>query len=135
MARPATQDAAATPRQLFAWAVYDWAATPFFAIIITFVFPAYFIRAVAADEVTGTTQWGYAIALSGLTIALLLNGTVVVETIFNYRGLGMWFATAAVQVDIPAVIGFGLVVAIIIVFANLFVDVLYAIVDPRIRYD
>ena len=75
------------------------------------------------------------ITLSGLTIALLLNGTVVVETIFNYRGLGMWFATAAVQVDIPAVIGFGLVVAIIIVFANLFVDVLYAIVDPRIRYD
>ena len=60
---------------------------------------------------------------------------MVVETIFNYRGLGMWFATAAVQVDIPAVIGFGLVVAIIIVFANLFVDVLYAIVDPRIRYD
>lgn len=75
------------------------------------------------------------ITLSGLTIALLLNGTVVVETIFNYRGLGLWFATAAVQVDIPAVIGFGLVVAIIIVFANLFVDVLYAIVDPRIRYD
>lgn len=75
------------------------------------------------------------ITLSGLTIALLLNGQVVVEAIFNYRGLGMWFATAAVQVDIPAVIGFALVVAIIIVFANLFVDVLYAIVDPRIRYD
>ncbi len=75
------------------------------------------------------------ITLSGLTIALLLNGTVVVETIFNYRGLGLWFATAAVQVDIPAVIGFGLVVAIIIVLANLFVDILYAIVDPRIRYD
>jgi len=75
------------------------------------------------------------ITLSGLTIAQLLNGTVVVETIFNIRGLGMWFATAAVQVDIPAVIGFGLVVAVIIVFANLFVDVLYAFVDPRIRYD
>lgn len=75
------------------------------------------------------------ITLSGLTIAQLLNGTVVVETIFNFRGLGLWFATAAVQVDIPAVIGFGLVVAIIIVFANLFVDVLYAVVDPRIRYD
>ena len=75
------------------------------------------------------------ITLSGLTIANLLNGTVVVETIFNFRGLGMWFATAAVQVDIPAVIGYGLIVAIIIVFANLFVDVIYAIVDPRIRYD
>lgn len=75
------------------------------------------------------------ITLSGLTIANLLNGTVVVETIFNFRGLGLWFATAAVQVDIPAVIGYGLIVAIIIVIANLFVDVIYAIVDPRIRYD
>lgn len=75
------------------------------------------------------------ITLSGLTIANLLNGTVVVETIFNFRGLGMWFANAAVQVDIPAVIGYGLIVAIIIVVANLFVDVVYAVVDPRIRYD
>lgn len=75
------------------------------------------------------------ITLSGLTIANLLNGTVVVETIFAFRGLGQWFAIAAVQTDIPAVIGYGLIVAIIIVIANLFVDVLYAIVDPRIRYD
>jgi len=75
------------------------------------------------------------ITLSGLTIAGLLNGTVVVETIFNIRGLGQWFAGAAVQVDIPAVIGYALVVAFIIVIANLVVDVLYAVVDPRIRYD
>lgn len=75
------------------------------------------------------------ITLSGLTIAQLLNGTVVVETIFNFRGLGLWFATAAVQVDIPAVIGFGLVTAVIIVLANMFVDIIYATVDPRIRYD
>lgn len=75
------------------------------------------------------------ITLSGLMIATLLNGTVVVETIFNFRGLGMWFATAAVQLDIPAVIGYGLVVAVIIVTVNLFVDIGYAVVDPRIRYD
>lgn len=75
------------------------------------------------------------ITLSGLTIANLLNGTVVVETIFAFRGLGQWFAIAAVQTDIPAVIGYGLIVAIIIVVANLFVDIIYAIVDPRIRYD
>ena len=75
------------------------------------------------------------ITLSGLTIANLLNGTVVVETIFAFRGLGQWFAVAAVQTDVPAVIGYGLIVAIIIVVANLFVDVVYAAVDPRIRYD
>lgn len=75
------------------------------------------------------------LTLSGLLIATLLNGTVVVETIFNYRGLGMWFATSAVQLDIPAVIGYGLVVAVIIVLVNLFVDIGYAVIDPRIRYD
>jgi MFS transporter, UMF1 family len=61
----------ATPRQLFCWALYDWAATPFFAVIITFVFAAYFTQGVAANEIEGTTQWGFAIALSGLTIAVL----------------------------------------------------------------
>ena len=75
------------------------------------------------------------ITLSGLLIAGLLNGSVVVETIFNYRGIGLWFATAATQLDTPAVIGFALVTAVIIVLANLIVDILYAIVDPRIRYD
>ncbi|MDZ7800042.1 MAG: ABC transporter permease [Trueperaceae bacterium] len=75
------------------------------------------------------------LTLSGLLIATLLNGTVVVETIFNYRGLGLWFATAAVQLDIPAVVGYGLVVAVIIVVVNLLVDIGYAVVDPRIRYD
>ncbi|MBX3144083.1 MAG: ABC transporter permease [Trueperaceae bacterium] len=75
------------------------------------------------------------ITLSGFTIAGLLNGTVVVETIFGYRGLGLWFATAAVQLDIPAVVGFALFVALLIVVANLAVDVTYALVDPRIRFD
>jgi MFS transporter, UMF1 family len=56
---------------LFAWALYDWAATPFFAVIITFVFAAYFTQAVAANEIDGTAQWGFAIALSGLVIAVL----------------------------------------------------------------
>ena len=75
------------------------------------------------------------ITLSGLLFAGLLNGVVVVETIFNYRGLGLWFTTAAVQLDTPAVLGFALLVAVIIVMANLIVDILYAVVDPRIRYD
>jgi MFS transporter, UMF1 family len=56
---------------LLAWALYDWAATPFFAVIITFVFAAYFTQAVAANEIDGTAQWGFAIALSGLVIAIL----------------------------------------------------------------
>lgn len=60
----------ATPRQLLAWALYDWANSPFFAVIITFVFAAYFTQAVAADEIAGTTYWGLAIGLSGVCIAV-----------------------------------------------------------------
>ena len=75
------------------------------------------------------------ITLSGLTVAGLLNGTIIVETVFNLDGLGKWAASAATQLDTPAIIGFALVVAIIIVLTNLIVDILYAFIDPRIRYD
>ena len=75
------------------------------------------------------------ITLSGLTVTGLLNGSVVVETIFNYRGLGLWFARAATQLDTPAVTGFALLTGVLIVLANLVVDTLYAVADPRIRYD
>jgi dipeptide transport system permease protein len=75
------------------------------------------------------------VTLSGLTLAGLIAGTVVVETIFNIDGLGGWFARAAGQLDTPAVLGFAMLVAVIITVANLIVDILYAFVDPRIRYD
>jgi dipeptide transport system permease protein len=75
------------------------------------------------------------VTLSGLTLAGLISGTVVVETIFNFDGLGGWFARAAGQLDTPAVLGFAMLVAVIITVANLLVDILYAFVDPRIRYD
>jgi dipeptide transport system permease protein len=75
------------------------------------------------------------VTLSGLVLAGLIAGTVVVETIFNFDGLGGWFARAAGQLDTPAVLGFALLVAFIITVANLVVDILYAFVDPRIRYD
>lgn len=54
----------------FSWALYDWANSSFAAIISTFVFPIYFARQVAADETTGTSQWGTTVGLAGLVIAL-----------------------------------------------------------------
>ncbi len=75
------------------------------------------------------------ITLSGLTIVNLFNGVIVTETIFDYEGLGSWFIKAAGHLDIPAVVGFALLTAVIVVLANLVVDILYIIVDPRIRYD
>jgi dipeptide transport system permease protein len=75
------------------------------------------------------------ITLSGFTFIGLLNGVVITETIFNYPGLGQWGAQAAVALDYPGIMGFTLITAVIVVIGNLLVDLLYSLVDPRIRYD
>jgi UMF1 family MFS transporter len=58
-------------RGIVGWCFYDWANSAFPTVITTFVFAAYFTKAIAADEITGTAQWGYAISLSGLAVAVL----------------------------------------------------------------
>lgn len=58
-------------RALIAWCLYDWANSAFPAVILTFVFAAYFAQGVAENPVIATGQWGLAITLSGLAIALL----------------------------------------------------------------
>jgi ABC-type dipeptide/oligopeptide/nickel transport system permease component len=75
------------------------------------------------------------LTLSGFTLVTLLNGSVIVETIFALPGVGKWLADAAVQLDYAAVLGGAVFVGLLVVLANLVVDVLYAVVDPRIRYD
>jgi UMF1 family MFS transporter len=56
---------------LVSWCVFDWANSAFPTVIVTFVFSAYFVRSVAVDTTTGTAQWGYALAISGLLVAAL----------------------------------------------------------------
>ena len=73
------------------------------------------------------------ITVSGLIVAGLMNGVVITETVFDLQGLGRFGAEAAINRDIPAVLGFSLVAALLYVTANLVVDVLYAYLDPRIR--
>ena len=58
-------------RGLFSWALYDWANSAFPTVILTFVFSAYFTRAVAPDEITGSQVWGTVIGGGGLLIAIL----------------------------------------------------------------
>jgi len=74
------------------------------------------------------------ITLSGFVLIGLINGVVITETIFNYPGLGQWAARAALNLDYASVLGFAVFTAVAVVTANLLVDVLYGIVDPRIRY-
>ena len=58
-------------RAQFAWCLYDWANSGFPTVIVTFVFAAYFSRAVAENTIQGTAAWGQALAVSGVLIAVI----------------------------------------------------------------
>lgn len=73
------------------------------------------------------------VTLASLLFVELLGGVVITETVFDYPGIGRWGVTAAQQLDIPGVMGSALLSSTLFVLANLISDVLYALVDPRIR--
>lgn len=71
----------------------------------------------------------------GLVFGALLGGAVVTETIFSLPGLGRLVVTAINQRDYPIIQGAVLMLAVIFTLINFFVDLLYAVIDPRIRYE
>jgi peptide/nickel transport system permease protein len=73
------------------------------------------------------------ITVAGIQIARLLGGAVIVETIFGMPGIGRYVYEAISTRDYPVVQGVTLVVALAFVLVSLVVDVLYALVDPRLR--
>ncbi|RPI59023.1 MAG: ABC transporter permease [Chloroflexi bacterium] len=75
------------------------------------------------------------ITVGGLTLIGLFNGVVITETVFNFPGMGKFLADAALTLDVVSVLGVTLFSSFILVFGNLVVDVLYGVVDPRIRLE
>ena len=71
---------------------------------------------------------------AGTTLGILLGGAVVVETVFSWPGMGRLAAQGILNNDSVLVVGFTLFVATMMVLVNLVVDILYAVVDPRVRY-
>ena len=71
--------------------------------------------------------------LAGFQVVTLLGGVVITETVFDYPGIGSAAATAAAQLDVVTVLGFALFNGLILIVANLVVDVVYAFIDPRVR--
>jgi len=67
--------------------------------------------------------------------ANVLTGSVVIETIFAIPGVGRYFVTAALNRDYTLVMGTVVLIAVFIIVFNLIVDLLYAVLDPRVRYD
>lgn len=73
------------------------------------------------------------ITVLGLAFAGLMSGAIMTETIFAWPGIGRYAVEAAANLDYPAVLGTTLLIAVVYIFVNLLVDVLYGVVDPRIR--
>lgn len=96
-------------------------------------------RAKGAGE--GSVMWRHAfrnaviplITLLGLQIPYLISGTVIVEQIFQWDGVGLLFFRAILNRDYPIVMGLTVATAVFTLFASVFADLLYAFADPRVR--
>ena len=70
----------------------------------------------------------------GITLGLLITGSIVAETVFQWPGLGLLAITSLRKADYPTLQGIVMVFAGMYLVVNFLVDVLYAYIDPRIRY-
>jgi len=73
------------------------------------------------------------VTLIGLSLPGILSGALIVESLFNYPGMGLLFWNAAVTDDFPTMLGTTMVVGVAVVVGSLLADVLYAALDPRVR--
>jgi peptide/nickel transport system permease protein len=74
------------------------------------------------------------ITLLGLSLGTIVSGAVITESVFNYPGMGLLAVNSAFKEDLPTLLGVTFVVTIATIVGNLIADILYAVVDPRIRY-
>lgn len=73
------------------------------------------------------------VTIAGLTLADLLSGAIITETIFAWPGMGKYVVEAITFLDFPAIMGFTMIVSCVYVFINFIVDMLYRFLDPQIR--
>jgi peptide/nickel transport system permease protein len=74
------------------------------------------------------------VTIIGLQLGTLLSGAVLTETIFSWPGVGKWLFDSIIARDYPIVQSMTLIIAMIYIVVNMAVDILYAVIDPRIRY-
>ncbi len=75
------------------------------------------------------------ITLLGLFLPFLMSGAVLIETVFAWPGMGRTIVTAIFQRDYPVVLATAFVISVMVILGNLIADILYSIVDPRIRVE
>lgn len=74
------------------------------------------------------------VTIFGLDLGLLLGGAILTETTFSFPGLGQFTILAIQNQDLPEIMGVVMIASFFIVIANMIVDILYAVVDPRVRF-
>ncbi len=75
------------------------------------------------------------VTMFGIDIALLVGGAIITESVFNIQGLGWLAIDGTLNQDLPTVLGVVMLGAVAVVFMNLVVDIAYAFLDPRVRYE
>ena len=75
------------------------------------------------------------VTIIGLSIPMIVVGAVFLETIFNWPGMGRLYYNAVLSRDFPLVMGANFIIAIIVLASNLMVDIIYSLLDPRVRLD
>jgi oligopeptide transport system permease protein len=101
------------------------------------------IRTLYSLGLPRTVVWRHAVRSAALPVvsylgpaaAAVLTGSVVVETIFGLPGIGRYFVEGALNRDYTLVMGTVVLVSVFVLVFNLIVDVLYAVIDPRVRLD
>ena len=71
----------------------------------------------------------------GLSIPLLIGGAVVTEQIFSWPGIGSLMVLSINNRDYPTIMGLTVVISVFVLLGNIVVDIVYGLLDPRIRYD
>ena len=74
------------------------------------------------------------VTLFGIDIALLLGGAIITESVFNLPGIGAWVVQSTTAGDLPPVLGVTVMASFLVAFMSLVVDIVYAWLDPRVRY-
>jgi peptide/nickel transport system permease protein len=75
------------------------------------------------------------ITLMSLTFPFILSGSVILETMFSWPGLGRLFYDSVMRRDYPTVMGLSVMTAVLVLVITLLADLAYALVDPRVRYE
>ena len=101
-----------------------------------------YMRTAASLGLRPLTRWWYALknalkpilTVVGLSVGNVLGGAVLVETIFDFPGMGLYAYNGILGADYPVIMGVAVVAVVVYLFANLVVDILYTVIDPRIVY-